>query len=201
LIDAAYKTYPQPPDAGNTSWKQALFEFLREREAHLLERRGYRSDEVRAVAYHWAFPREALSRLEALALVRSTLDFEGLAVLFKRVKNITKDFKGSPGSVSELKARLKEPAELALVDALARTQPVISDAIERGRYADAMRSIAGLREPVDRFFVDVLVMADDKELRDARLTLLTTLKQGIQFVAGDISEIAPEDAKQADRSG
>jgi glycyl-tRNA synthetase beta chain len=198
LIDAAYKNHQQPPEAGNTTlWRAPLFEFFREREAHLLERRGYRPDEVRAVSYHWAFPREALSRLEALAQVRSTLDFVGLAVLFKRVKNITKDFKGSAASVEELKQRLKEPAELALVDELARTQPGISEAIERGRYADAMRSIAGLREPVDRFFVDVLVMADDKELRDARLTLLTTLKQGIQFVAGDISEIAPEETKQA----
>ena len=52
-----------------------------------------------------------------------------------------------------------------------------------------------LRQPVDRFFVDVLVMADDKELRDARLTLLTTLKQGIQFVSGDISEIAPPEER------
>jgi glycyl-tRNA synthetase beta chain len=197
LIDAAYRSYPQPPDDGNTSWRAALFEFFKEREAHLLERRGYRPDEVRAVTYHWAFPREALRRLEALAQVRSTLDFVGLAVLFKRVKNITKDFKGSAASVDELRQRLKEPAELALVDALARTQPGISEAIERGRYADAMRSIAGLREPVDRFFIDVLVMADDEELREARLTLLTTLKQGIQFVAGDISEIAPDETKQA----
>ena len=59
-----------------------------------------------------------------------------------------------------------------------------------------MREIAGLRQPVDRFFVDVLVMAEDKQLRDARLALLTTLKEGIQFVSGDISEIAP-----AEKSG
>jgi glycyl-tRNA synthetase beta chain len=117
--------------------------------------------------------------------------------LFKRVKNITKDFNGPASSVEDLKKRLKEPAELALVGELERTQPAISDAIEHGRYADAMRQIATLRQPVDRFFVDVLVMTDDMELRDARLTLLTTLKHGIQFVGGDISEIAPDEAKQA----
>jgi len=195
LVEATYKNYPAPLSAAGASWKAPLFEFFGERESHLLERRGYRADEVRAVAYHWAFPREALNRLEALTQVRSTHDFEGLAVLFKRVKNITKDFDGSAASVDDLKGRLKEPAELALVDALAKTQPAISDAIERGRYAEAMRGIASLREPVDRFFVDVLVMADDKQLRDARLTLLTTLKQGIQFVAGDISEIAPDEAR------
>jgi glycyl-tRNA synthetase beta chain len=197
LLDAAFDTYSRPTDPGDLAWKAPLFEFLAEREAHLFEHRGYRPDEVRAVAYHWPFPREALNRLDALAQVRSTHDFEGLAVLFKRVKNITKDFTGSAASVDDLRPRLKEPAELALVDALGKTQPAIGDAIERGRYADAMRGIASLREPVDRFFVEVLVMAEDRALREARLTLLTTLKQGIQQVAGDISEIAPEEAKQA----
>jgi glycyl-tRNA synthetase beta chain len=197
LIDAAYKNYPEPPNADDTSWRLALFEFFGEREAHLLERRGFRGDEVRAVTYHWAFPREALARVEALAQVRSTPDFVALAALFKRVKNITKEFNGSPARLSDLKGRLKEPAELALLDELERTQPAITDAIEHGRYADAMRQIASLRQPVDRFFVDVLVMTDDKELRDARLTLLTTLKQGIQFVGGDISEIAAEEPRQA----
>src|SRR5439155_25629821 len=144
---------------------------------------------------HWAFPRAALGRVEALAKARMTADFEALATLFKRVKNITKDFNGSAASVVELRGRLKEPAELALVQELERAQPAIDDAIRGGRYVDAMREIASLRQPVDRFFVDVLVMADDKELRDARLTLLTTLKQGIQFVSGDISEIAPPEER------
>ena len=192
LIGAAYKNYPEPPKGDDQSWRPVLFEFFGEREAHLFERRGFRGDEVRAVAYHWAFPREALGRVEALAQVRSTPDFVALATLFKRVKNITKDFNGSPVSLDALKGRLKEPAELALLDQLERTQPAISSAIEQGRYADAMRQIASLREAVDRFFVDVLVMTDDTELRDARLALLTTLKHGIQFVGGDISEIAPD---------
>jgi glycyl-tRNA synthetase beta chain len=176
-----------------------LFEFFAEREAHLLERRGYQADEVRAVASysskspHWANPRTALGRVEALSRVRTTPDFAALATLFKRVKNITKEFDGGATNVDELKRRLKEPAELALVKELERTQPIISEAVGSGRWADAMREIASLRQPVDQFFVDVLVMTDDKTLRDARLALLTTLKEGIQFVGGDISEIAPEE--------
>jgi glycyl-tRNA synthetase beta chain len=196
LVDGAYKNYPEVLQGGITSWRGALFEFFMEREGHVLERRGFKADEVRAVAYHWAFPRAALGRVEALAHVRATADFEALATLFKRVKNITKDFNGPPASVGDLRRRLKEPAELALVKELERTQPMIEDAIEHARYGDAMRAIASLRQPVDRFFIDVLVMAEDQDVRDARLTLLTTLKSGIQFVSGDISEIAPEE-KQA----
>jgi glycyl-tRNA synthetase beta subunit len=45
---------------------------------------------------------------------------------------------------------------------------------------------------VDRFFVDVLVMADDPRVRRARLTLLSTLKDLVLRAAGDISEVAPE---------
>ena len=64
------------------------------------------------------------------------------------------------------------------------------------RYADAMRELGALSGPVDRFFVDVLVMADDPGLREARLALLATLRGTILTIA-DIAEIAPDDAKQA----
>jgi glycyl-tRNA synthetase beta chain len=199
LVDMTYANYPAPPSGNGRPWRPALFEFLAEREAHLLERRGFQADEIRAVVSpsatfaHWALARAALSRVEALAKVRTTPDFEALATLFKRVKNITKDFNGSAARVLDLKPRLKEPAEHALVDELGRIQPLINAAIAQGRYADAMREIARLRQPVDRFFVDVLVMTDDEALRNARLTLLTTLKHTIQLVSGDISEIAPEE--------
>jgi len=198
LVDAAYENYDPKPGTSDQSWRKILFDFFAEREMHLLERRGFRPDEARAVVTssafaHWAFPRAALGRVEALSQVRSTPEFAALATLFKRVKNITKDFGGQSADVADLKKRLKEPAELLLVQELERTQPLIRDAVDRGRWADAMRHIAGLWQPVDRFFVDVLVMADDKELRDARLTLLTTLKNAIQFVSGDISEVAPQD--------
>src|SRR2546427_2298713 len=97
LIDSAHKNYAEPPNKSDQSWRAALFQFFAEREAHLLERRGFRADEVRAVVSsasfaHWAFPRAALGRVEALATARMTADFEALATLFKRVKNITKDF-------------------------------------------------------------------------------------------------------------
>jgi glycyl-tRNA synthetase beta subunit len=145
------------------------------------------------VVQHWPFPRKALAMVEALAKVRSTPDFEALAMLFKRVKNITKESNVIPAWPAELKPRLREPAELALVEALERIEPAVQIATEQGRYVDAMREVASLWQSVDRFFIDVLVMTDDKELRDARLTLLTTLKDRIQFVSGDISEIAPEE--------
>jgi len=194
LIDQAYETYEKATSASDRSWRLALFDFIKERELHLLERRGFRADESRAVvAEHWPFPRKALAIVEALASVRSSPDFVALAMLFKRVKNITKDAPPIPAWPGELARRLKEPAEIALVQELERIDPIIANATQREKYVDAMRAIAGLSQPVDRFFVDILVMSEDARLREARLALLTTLKARVQFVAGDISEIASED--------
>jgi len=79
--------------------------------------------------------------------------------------------------------------------------PVIEAAVAEERYADAMRELGALGTPVDRFFVDVLVMADDPGIRSARLALLTALRRTILNIA-DIAEIAPEETRPAEpRSG
>ena len=67
-------------------------------------------------------------------------------------------------------------------------------AVAQAKYADAMRELGALSGPVDRFFVDVLVMAEDPAVRAARLALLTALRRTILNIA-DIAEIAPEETK------
>jgi glycyl-tRNA synthetase beta chain len=68
--------------------------------------------------------------------------------------------------------------------------------VAQEKYGDAMRELGALSGPVDRFFVDVLVMAEDRAVRDARLALLSALRRTILNIA-DIAEIAPEETKQA----
>jgi glycyl-tRNA synthetase beta chain len=191
LADYAYRTYQGVHAADAGAWEQSLAEFLKEREEHIFERRGYRPDEVRAVGAHWPCPSSAFKRIEALARARASADFEALAVLLKRVKNITKGFDGktAPGS---LKQRLKEPAELELLAEIDRRVPKIDAALAQERYVDAMHEIVNFRAPVDRFFIDVLVMTEDDALREARLTLLSILRDKILTIA-DIAEIAPEE--------
>jgi glycyl-tRNA synthetase beta chain len=60
-----------------------------------------------------------------------------------------------------------------------------------------MRELGSLYPPVDRFFTDVLVMAEDPQLRQARLALLTHLRSAVLRNIGDISEMAPEEARQS----
>jgi glycyl-tRNA synthetase beta chain len=81
---------------------------------------------------------------------------------------------------------------VALAREIGERWPKIDEAKGREQYAEAMRVIVGLREPVDKFFTDVLVMADDPQLRKDRLSLLTMLRNTITQIA-DVSEMAVED--------
>jgi glycyl-tRNA synthetase beta chain len=194
LIDQAYSAYGNQLKPADDSWKAALFEFFAERQNHIFERRSYRAQEARAVGAFWGDPARAMLRIDALAKARGSADLQALAALFKRVKNITKDSHHTR-ELSAVMDRFSEPAEIALNSEIERRWPAIDDALNRDRYADAMREIVALRGPVDRFFVDVLVMAEDPAVREARLTLLWALKELILRFA-DISEIVP-DEKQA----
>jgi len=203
LVDKAFEGYQGALTPKGDGWRQLVFEFFSERQAYLLERRGYRYDEIRAgmpADPQALTPYDLTRRVQALSQARKAPGFEGLASLFKRVKNITKDF--APGVATSagfpaLKAALKEPAEHTLLAELEQRWPRIEQALRDERFLDAMNQLAPLHAPVDRFFVDVLVMADDPVLREARLALLTTLRDTILMTGGDISEIAPDEARQA----
>jgi glycyl-tRNA synthetase beta chain len=195
LIDEAHRNYGNgAPEAAN--WRETLVEFIKEREEHLLTRRGFELGEAKTVADHWDDPWLALQTVEAVSKFRSSGEFKALAALFKRIKNITGDADGqTDATLEELKSRLREPAELSLADQIIRRGPAIQAALEEGRFADVMNEIVSFREPVDRFFTEVLVMVDDQKLRAARLAFLVRLKRQILLFA-DPSAIV-QDEKQA----
>jgi glycyl-tRNA synthetase beta chain len=188
LIAEAHRIYGSERPAVD-GWERSLSDFLIERELHLLERRGYRPDECRAVLPHWTRPHAALRRIEALAPARRSKALETLAVLFKRVKNITRNF--AEGFTDGDRPRLSEPAETALLQEMDARWPAVQAAVGEERFTDAMRELGAFSGPVDRFFVEVLVMADDPAVRHARLALLARLRSMILEIA-DIAEIAPE---------
>ncbi len=198
LVDQALAGYAGTVTPADDAWRTALFGFLAERQAYLLERRGFKFDEIRAVVGEGATlaPHDVMRRVHALSQARKTAGFEPLAVLFKRVKNITKDFKadvGTPSDFASIRAVLREPAELALLDALEQRSARIAPELQNNRYLTAMNELAHLHAPVDAFFRDVLVMADDPALRQARLALLNTLKTTILQTGGDIAEMAADE--------
>nr|HPQ96623.1 DALR anticodon-binding domain-containing protein [Thiolinea sp.] len=82
--------------------------------------------------------------------------------------------------------RLVEPAEQALAAAIAAQESRVMPLFAAGDYETALFSLAELREPVDRFFDEVMVMADDAALRDNRLALLSRL-QALFLRVADLS--------------
>jgi glycyl-tRNA synthetase beta chain len=197
LVEQAIENYQGALRPADEGWKNAVLDFLRERELHLFERRGRRVDESRAatVRDYWKYPASALQRAEALGKARTAPNFERLAILFKRAKNITKDVAGSR-DWNAVKAALKEPAEQQLAAEIDKRFRAVEDAVHRHAYLEAMNTVGQLYGPVDKFFVDVLVMAEDPAVRQARLALVATLRDMILNIA-DIAEIAPDDTKQA----
>ncbi|MCZ8369525.1 MAG: glycine--tRNA ligase subunit beta [Porphyrobacter sp.] len=76
-----------------------------------------------------------------------------------------------------------EPAEKALIDALDAAAPRAADAVEAEQFADAMAALATLRAPIDRFFEEVTVNADEAKKRAARLALLARFRDAVHRVA------------------
>ena len=168
---------------------QAIKEFCFDRLSVNLREQGASPQEVDAVL---SLNPEILSDIpQRLAAVRifSTLDqAPALAAANKRVGNILKKVEG------EVKAEvntnlLQEPAEIALNEAVSKVKPEADKLFENGDYTASLKTLAALKAPVDAFFDNVMVNADDPALKANRLGLLATLHQTMNRVA-DLSKLA-----------
>jgi len=185
--------------AGHADWNgqasESALAFAVERVRFALEQRGFGVEVVRAATPGGDVnPLRARRIAEAIQGIRASEDFQALAVLFKRVKNIapsTGQGKARGSDAPLDRSALAEPAERALLDELDARRPRIEAAAARSDYRGAFVEIAGLRAAVDRFFTEVFVMADDVRVRTARLTLMADLRDLILHLA-DISEIVPQ---------
>ena len=126
-----------------------------------------------------------------LGAVQAFLELEpasSLAAANKRIANILKQA-GDQDEVAVRKKLLTIDAELELWDALENARTTVQPLLDTRDYTEALTTLAGLRSPVDRFFDDVLVMADDDATRGNRLALLRELRALFLDVA-DISRLA-----------
>ena len=167
----------------------ALAEFIYDRLAGSLRDQGYSPQEVDAVVSQRPqrlgdIPR----RLAAVRTFATLPEAASLAAANKRVGNILKKVDGAVAATID-QDRLTESAEIALNAALGAVRPVAAAAFARGDYTASLQSLAALKGPVDTFFNDVMVNADDPALRANRLGLLATLHQAMNQVA-DISKLS-----------
>ena len=131
---------------------------------------------------------EVIKRAEAVKSFQQLAEADSLAAANKRVGNILKKSETAiEQKVNE--SLLKEPAEKNLAAALASVKPKADAAFEAGDYTASLQALAALKTPVDDFFDNVMVNADDVNLKNNRLALLNQLHLAMNRVA-DLSKLA-----------
>jgi glycyl-tRNA synthetase beta chain len=167
----------------------ALTEFIYDRLSGSLREQGFSAQAVDAVM---ALQPQRLSdvskRLQAVRAFAELPESPALAAANKRIGNILKKAEGEVGDTVN-PALLPEPAEQALYAAMQQCVPASSAQFDAGDLSASMQTLAALREPVDAFFNDVMVNADDPALKANRLALLKSLHRAMNRVA-DVSRLA-----------
>ena len=166
-----------------------LVTFIYDRISGSLREQGYSAQQVDAVlALRPQRLADIARRLEAVRAFATLPEAPALAAANKRVGNILKKADGEVlAQVNP--ALLQEAAEQALAAALAQVAPQADAAFVAGDYTASLQALAALRTPVDAFFDDVMVNAEDPALKANRLGLLKTLHEAMNRVA-DLGRLA-----------
>jgi glycyl-tRNA synthetase beta chain len=168
--------------------REALSAFVYDRLSGNLREQGYTAQEVEAVM---ALRPQRLSdvplRLTAVRAFAALPESQALAAANKRIGNILKKAPEVDGHVSEV--LLKEPAEVALYQAMKQVTPQAQAQWEAGDYTASLKTLSVLREPVDAFFDGVMVNAEEMDVRLNRQGLLKSLHLAMNRVA-DLSCLA-----------
>jgi glycyl-tRNA synthetase beta chain len=167
----------------------AVFDFVLERARGYFVDRGSRADVVESVLVtRPGAPRELARRIAAVDAFLQLPEAVALAAANKRIGNILRKATGfTPGATDN--AQLVEEAELALARELEDASLQTAGFAEAGDYQAYLACLARLQAPVNVFFDQVMVMAEDPVLRNARLQLLYAL-QALFLRVADISLIA-----------
>ena len=131
---------------------------------------------------------EVVKRVQAVREFAALAEAPALAAANKRVGNILKKAEGEVGDAADA-ARFVEAAEKALFDALGDIAPRADTAFAAGDYTGSLKALAALKAPVDAFFDQVMVNADDPALKANRLALLNRLHRTMNRVA-DLARLA-----------
>jgi len=169
--------------------KHTLLDFLQGRFENQLIAQGHPYDVVDAVLANGSADLvRTWEKIRAMETFKSDPDFQPLAIAFKRVVNIIRDFNGDtvdPGLFAD-------PEERNLHAAFLQIRQSVLASIADGDYPSALVGMAGLRKPVDAFFDSVLVMANEEHIRLNRLSLLKRISTLFHDVA-DFSKIVTDE--------
>jgi len=184
LLELAAGTFPAGKIPGDTLAEVRTFIFERYRNQLIND---FDRNAVEAVIALTPPLHQVAERVRAAAAFAQLPEAASLAAANKRIGNLLKKAEGEIGAVND--AALVEPAEKALATAVAALRPKAEAQLAAGDFAGSLSTLAQAREPVDAFFADVMVMAEDPAVRANRLALLAQL-HGLMNQVADISRLA-----------
>ncbi len=186
-VNAALELYGDKLTEPRETVRQKVLEFIKGRFVHSLISAGIPATAVEAVvSVSFDDLVDCRSRINALAAIRNEPAFGVLAAAFKRVMNIVKDHRAG-----EVRPELfREPAEERLYRVFTEVAAGVAPLLAEKKYQQALAGIMGMKEPVDRFFDQVMVMAEEEELRCNRLNLLAGIAR-LFLRIGDFSKMQP----------
>ncbi|MGH8120692.1 MAG: glycine--tRNA ligase subunit beta [Gammaproteobacteria bacterium] len=187
LLEDSAATFDKAIKAGTVI--DAVFEYMMERLRGYYEETGAITPQV----FMAVLARQPTNPLDFHQRIIAVRDFSGLpqaeslAVANKRIGNILKQAGG--GHDHKIKpSLLQEPAEKQLAEALAGMSARLAPMFRKNQYGTALSELAGIKDAVDVFFDKVMVMCDDKAIKNNRLALLYNLNQMFLRIA-DISKL------------
>jgi glycyl-tRNA synthetase beta chain len=168
--------------------KFSVYQFILERLRGYLRDKQYTANEIEAVlALKPSRFDQVVARIDAVRAFAAMPESESLASANKRIANILKKADSSASPVDS--ALFVEPAEKALAKKVKKIAPDVEKRFAANDYAGTLKLLAQMKEPVDTFFNEVMVMAEDPKLRANRIALLREL-HGLMNQVADISKLA-----------
>ena len=152
-----------------------VFDYCMERLRAYYSEQGVAIDQFEAVmARRPTRPLDFHQRIEACKAFRTLPEAESLAAANKRIRNILRKAEEQVPDTYEPELLMEAP-ERKLANSLDQIRQQVTPLFDKGDYKTALQQLAALREPVDSFFDQVMVMADDQNLRINRLALLQSM--------------------------
>lgn len=184
-LDHAAQQFSAAPDA--TTAVTPVFDFMMERLRHYYQDNGVAADTFEAVlACQPTRPLDFHRRLLAVQAFRRLPEAASLAAANKRISNILKQA-DDPGRDFNATA-LADASEKSLAQQLTAVRAEVEPLLAGHQYEAALTRLAGLRDSVDAFFDNVMVMCEDTDLRNNRIALLAGLSAQFRRIA-DISRL------------
>lgn len=189
LINYAVKCYQKPLE--NTDTVQQVFNFIYERMRFWYQEQDITTDVFSAVsALNINRPYDFHQRVQAVQIFKKLQEAESLSVANKRVSNILSKYTENIASQAIDEKLFESDEERDLAIAIQKQIAIVTPLYQSAKYVDVLTQLATLRHPVDHFFDKVLVMADDKKIRENRLLLLKQLRELFLQIA-DIALLQP----------